>query len=50
MQSDMAVEQAAEQLDVILATTTAIELMKFKTQVISAFKHLGLDTRKHFGV
>jgi hypothetical protein len=23
---------------------------EFKKQVISAFKHLGLDTRKHFGV
>jgi len=24
--------------------------VEFKRQVISAFKHLGLDTRKHFGV
>jgi hypothetical protein len=24
--------------------------IEFKRQVISAFKHLGLDTRKHFGV
>lgn len=26
------------------------DLSAFKKQVISAFKHLGLDTRKHFGV
>lgn len=26
------------------------DLDKFKTQVIRAFKHLGLDTVKHFGV
>lgn len=26
------------------------EFLAFKDQVIRAFKHLGLDTRKHFGV
>jgi hypothetical protein len=26
------------------------DLAKFKEQVIAAFRHLGLDTKKHFGV
>jgi hypothetical protein len=26
------------------------EFLKFKTQVIATFKHLGIDVRKHFGV
>jgi hypothetical protein len=33
-----------------IVALTANELIDFKEKVIAAFKHLGLDTRKHFGV
>jgi hypothetical protein len=40
----------AVQIDTLLEGSTAGDLAKFKKQVIAAFKHLGLDVRKHFGV
>lgn len=39
-----------EAAKILVQTQDGRDLAKFKEEVIQAFKHLGLDTRKHFGV